>query len=241
MYKLKAKEIKHGGLRSFHHSSIKSAPPAHTAPSHDAGPAPGDRDSTGAAQGVFVNYHSRNNSKAKEHKSKMHLVHPCTRPGRVRVRHQTPPEKHGVLGGREQRAEQTLQQDRNTTSNLPKAGKGLPQHQHQHQHLLKHQGQPQEAFPDQLPKFTVTPVPPNGPGKEFGWGRTWISPVPALPAQAAPEGSSEPSLVTNSIKTTQVKRAWLSLNQTPRENSFLCQPWLPTTRSLGYEHRQGNK
>lgn len=56
-----------------------------------------------------MNYPSRTHSKAKEHKSKMHLVHPCTRPGRVRVKYQSLPRKHLVLGRKEQRAEQTLQ------------------------------------------------------------------------------------------------------------------------------------
>lgn len=114
--------------------------------------------------------------------------------------------------------------------NLPRAGKGLHQQQPAHT-LLKHQGQPQEALPDQLPKFTVTPVPPNGPGKEFGWGRTWISPVAAAPAwagpaRAAPEGSTEPSLVTNSIKTHPGKKGLAQSEPNPggRIPSSGCQP-----------------
>lgn len=159
----------------------------------------------------------------------MHLVNPCTRPGRVRVKHPNPTKETVVLGRKEQRAEQTLQPAAGHKHKVQPSQsweRAAPAHT-----LLKDQGQPQEALPDQLPKFTVTPAPPapaGGPGKEFGWGRTWISPVPAVPAQAAPEGSTEPSLVTNSIKTHPGKKGLAqsepNTGRIPSSVSPGCQP-----------------
>lgn len=138
----------------------------------------------------------------------------------------------------------SLQQDRNTMFNLPKTGeRAAPAPASTHPAQTPRPA-PRSELPDQLPKFTVTPEPPapaNGPGKEFGWGRTWMSPVPAVPAQAAPEGSTEPSLVTDSIKTHPVKKGLAQSEPNPGGR-------IPSSASPGCQARgfwdmnsQGNK
>lgn len=121
----------------------------------------------------------------------------------------------------------SLQQDRNTMFNLPKTGeRAAPAPASTHPAQTPRPA-PRSELPDQLPKFTVTPAPPataNGPGKEFGWGRTWMSPVAAVPAQAAPERSTEPSLVTNSIKTHPVKKGLAHQQRCKRASSVLFCP-----------------
>lgn len=68
-----------------------------------------------------------------------------------------------------------------------------------------------------------------------------MSPVPAVPAQAAPEGSTEPSLVTNSIKTHPVKKGLAQSKpkpggRIPSSVSPGCQP-----RGFWDLNSQGNK
>lgn len=138
----------------------------------------------------------------------------------------------------------SLQQDRNTMFNLPKTGERAAPAPASTYPAQTPRPAPRSELPDQLPKFTVTPAPPataNGPGKEFGWGRTWMSPVAAVPAQAAPEGSTEPSLVTNSIKTHPVKKGLAQSEpkpggRIPSSVSPGCQP-----RGFWDLNSQGNK
>lgn len=62
----------------------------------------------------------------------------------------------------------TLQQDRNTMFNLPKAGERAAPAPVSTHDVHTPRPAPRSESPDQLPKFTVTPVPPataNGPGK----------------------------------------------------------------------------
>lgn len=159
----------------------------------------------------------------------------------------TLPRKHVALGTttttkktpKKQRAEQTLHPAAGQKHKVQSSqGWGLSA-----RHVHAPRPAPRSELPDRRAKFTVTRVPPataSGPGKEFGWGRTRISPVPtapawAVPAQTAPEGSPEPSLVTNSIKTHPVQKRLAQCEANPREENSFCQPRLPTERILGYQ------
>lgn len=111
-----------------------------------------------------MNYHSKTYSKAKEHKSKMHLVNSHTWPSRVPVKYQNPTKETRRAWNKKKNNELsklcTLQQDRNTILGLPKAGeRAAPAPLSTHDvHTPK--PAPRSELPDQLPKFTVTPVPP---------------------------------------------------------------------------------
>lgn len=192
MYNLKIKEIKHRKLRSFHHSSIKSALPAHTTASHDTIPAPGGTVAAQAARsGCFCELQFKNLLKSKGTRKQNA---PCqsmytAKPGQSQV--------SKPYQGNNNELSKACSRTETQRPALPRLGKGLQQHSE----LLSQLNTPW-AHTKGSPKRYQTSYKIHSdlratsnckwPGEGVGMGQDLDSPVPTVPTQAAPGGAQSP-------------------------------------------------